>query len=220
VKKLIEDINLKDIEKKAYRSQFEDGLTDMLFAFLFISIAIGQLATLISESETLMFLIFYFISYFIGFSFVYFLKKKYVIPRTGKAKYGKRRKRRGRWLIIIILFFVIITSLVFFLNLSDNLYLQSINFEGFVVLLFIATFFALIPLTIIAYFIDFPRMYIIAVMSFLGIILIEVFHPFNMGPYHFVIIFGSIGLIILTWSLIIFHHFLKKYPNQIIKNRE
>jgi hypothetical protein len=209
---MVEDINLKGIEKKAYRSQFEDGLMDMLFAFVFISIAIGQLATLIIESETLAFLIFYFICYFIGFSFVYFLKKKYVIPRTGKVKYGKKRKRRKRWLIIIILFFVIITSLVFLIDLSDNIYLGNMLFEGFAVLLFIATFFVLFPLVIIAYFIDFPRMYIIALMGFLGILLIEVFHLFNMSPYNFVIIFGSIGLIVLTWSLIIFLRFLKKYP--------
>lgn len=206
--------NLKEIEKKAYRSQFEDGLTDMLLAFLFISLAIGQLGTLFGEPDTLYFLIIYGISYSIGFALTAILKRKFVIPHVGKAKFGVKRKRRKIWLALTTLIFFIFTLILFIINLPGIPLEIDFPLEGFTLLIFLATVFMFLPFAFIAYFLDFPRMYIIAIMGFFGLFFLELLNPIMDGPYHFFIILGTIGLIILTWSIVLFYRFLKKHPLQ------
>ena len=146
----MDNTNLKEIEKKAWTSVFQSGLVDIEIGLvLIVTFALQSFSTAIDSVR------FYFYMLYLVPVLFYVIAHRYlIIPRLGLVKFSKERKRRSRLLAIIMT-----TSIVFLLILTMKGWIQMIPNTGIIV----GGIVFLIP-TLIAYFHNFDRMYIYAVL--------------------------------------------------------
>lgn len=204
-------LNLKEIERKAFRSTYQDGLWDVHFGLVVVSMSIfiyrpaeGYGPKNIVLAMTAMLLS----------SGLFWAGKKFItLPRMGQVRFGAVRKQKRTTLAIILGVVVLIQAGVVGLTAlgpvnpaigaSVNAFFGATNLEH----LFVAALGSLFvgpSMILIAYFSDFPRGYYIAVMMSLAVFLtIYLNHPV------YPIIIG--GLIALP-GLVLFARFLKAYP--------
>lgn len=205
-------LNLKEIERKAFRSTYQDGLWDMYLGLVVVCMSIFIYRPADGYSAMNIILSVLMITLAHG---LFWAGKKYITqPRIGQVRFGAVRKQKKRTLAIILGVFVVIqiglvgATAFGWANpkvgatLSDSINDRSSE------LLVVATIGALIvgtSMIVIAYFSDFPRGYYIAVMMSLGVFLMVYL---NRPVYPIVI--G--GLIILP-GLALFVNFMKTYPH-------
>jgi len=204
-------LDLEQIERKAFRSMYQDGLWDVYFGLMVISMAMFMFRPIGGYSPVNILLL---VSGF-GVSYlVFWLGKKFVtLPRMGQVKFGEVRKRRKRTLMIILCAVVLIqASFVLFqvlawLTPDVRESLNSILLERRLMDLIVASLGALFigpSMMLIAYFKDFPRGYYIAVMMMLAVFLMIYLNR----PIYPILIGGLIALP----GLALFVRFLRKYP--------
>ncbi len=96
-----EQLNLKELERRAYRSTFQDGLWDLYLAGLMACLGILGVIGL-RDTETWVWLIGYTVLVG-GVLGLFMLGKRYItVPRLGIAKFGPARKRRKLLLVAIM----------------------------------------------------------------------------------------------------------------------
>jgi hypothetical protein len=196
--------SLREIERRAYRSTFADGIYDMFFGVLFLILA--WIPVLESIGIPSMY------GYLFGLIplLMAWLGKRYVtIPRLGAVEFGaKRRSRRLLFLLVCAAFFFLTMPLLlmpsvagFGGSLAENVGLPMT--VGLVVA----------PLILVAaYFLDYPRMYIYAVIIFFGIPHSGFLYDYVGKPLNTLISFGIPGLAVLLLGISLLFKFLKGYP--------
>ena len=204
-----EDIDLKELEKRAYTSIFQDGLFDIFIGL----IVIGWITNSLGDFFDTPFVITILFSYYIVVCTLFILLKAFVsTPRMGKAKFGPTRKLNVKRFFI---FSIINTSiLVILLVLPYTGLFQGISVGGLLFPLLISTVFIWFPLSLVAFFIKFNRMYVYAIIGGLAFFFSDVLRDFVPYLISSCIIFGISGGIILIIGLQIFLKFLKKYPKE------
>jgi len=208
-------IELKALEKKAFRSTYEDGLWDIFFGMIFLGLGI---IWTFSFSNIL---IGFIIQIIINISALLLLKllKKYITtPRLGNVKFNEKRKIKKIKLKIVLAIFVIINIIVLILTIN-NLF-KLIDLEGIYVLLIIGVFFVSIPFIIVAYFLDFKRLYFIAIMGGFCFFIFGILDEIFGNPWSSIFSFILLGIGIIIWGLILFYKFLNTYPSQNRKGNE
>lgn len=204
-------INLKEIERKAFRSTFQDGLRDMHYGLIVICMSVfiyrpsggyNIWNILLSLFATLL------------ASYLFRAGKKYItLPRIGQVRFGEIRKRKKKTMAITLA--VVIIFQVGLLGLTVlgwvnpivgemvSNYLNASNIMDLLVAA-IGSFIVGLSMMLIAYFSDFPRGYYIALLMSLAVFLM-----IYLNKPVYPIIIG--GLIFLP-GLVLFINFLKKYP--------
>ena len=204
-----EVIDLKALEKKAYTSIFQDGLLDIFIGL----IVIGWITNSLGDFFDTIIVIIILFSYYILVCTLFILMKKFIsVPRMGQAKFGPIRKLNVKRFIIFSVINTII--LVILLILPYIGLLKGVRLEGYSSILIISALFIWLPLSIIAFFIKFNRLYIYAIIggvSFFVSDLLRGYIPYLLSTS---IVFGISGGIIFSIGLIIFLKFLKKYPRE------
>lgn len=193
------DDSLKKLERRAYRSTFNDGIYDIQFGLLFMVFAwIPVLEALgISRFYTYPLLLFPLIVPPIG-------KRMVTIPRMGSVEFGQKRKSRKTISLIIGAFILVLT-----LPLIIMIYKDSIS--GQLGWTLVAAFAA--PILVVAvYSMDFPRLYIYAALLIAGVVESEMLRSYVGAPYDAVISFGLPGFIILMIGIVMLYRFLRDYP--------
>ncbi|MBU1319982.1 MAG: hypothetical protein KKG33_05955 [candidate division Zixibacteria bacterium] len=191
--------SLKELERRAYRSTFEDGIYDILFGLLFLIFA----AIPILEAAGL--------SRFIGYSLLIIPpalpllgKRLITIPRMGAVEFGPRRKSRRRLILII-------TGIVIFLMLPIMISTVSNGLSGSMGWMVIALL--ALPVFIIAvYAMDFPRLWIYAALLLAGPVESEFLLRYIGSPLNTSISFGLPGVVVLIVGLSLLFSFIQKYP--------
>jgi hypothetical protein len=201
-----EIINLKDLERKAFRSVFQDGLWDIFIGFLFTQFAI---APFLSQrglgdfwSSAVLFPI-----YMIVLAGVMLMKKYVVAPRLGMVQFSKKRKSKFKKLILIINVILVIGIIagMFFVDLSN------LNIKW----LFPATFslILLIGFSVTAYLLDLTRFYIYGAMNCLAVVVGELLYQFAGAVHHGLpIAFGVTSSIMIIVGIVLLVNFIRKYP--------
>jgi len=196
--------SLKEIERRAYRSTFDDGIYDMLFGMVFLILALIPVLESVGIPR--------FYGYLFGIIPVLFswLGKRYItIPRLGAVEFGpKRRSTRLLFLLICAAFFFLTLPLLFMTtaegfggSLAENSGIPLI--VGMVVA----------PLIVVAaYFLDYPRMYIYALVLSFGIPHSGFLYDFVGKPFNSLITFGIPAAAILVFGLTLLFRFMRKYP--------
>lgn len=182
---MAENLNLKELEMKAWTSYFEDGLWDLFFGIILITSAVRSL----TDNVWVTFGIF-------GAILVHIFGKMYVtIPRIGLVKFGpKRQKRQMKMMLVILIMLLVILSL--------GTIMSQTAFP--VMALWLATLFFLI-----GYLMDFSHFYVYGLIFASSEVISRTYgDPF--APF-VNLIFGS-GLLLL--GLLFLSRFLKKYPLQ------
>lgn len=208
---MTERIDLESLEKKAYRSVFNDGLWDLFIGMLILNIGMGPLFTFLFSSLG-------YISVFIIITvwniitlLIFIFGKKYItIPRVGYVKFGPKRKSKQLKLKIFLFVVFFLNLILFGLHLGDMIDYSLM--QPLLIALFLGFGIFTIPFCVIAYFLDFTRLYYYSFSAGLGFFLTELISPIVGDYLDDFIIFGVIGGIIILIGLYYFISFLKKYP--------
>ena len=204
-----ESINLKELEKQAYTSIFQDGLLDIFIGLIVIGWITNSLGNFFDTFVVISILFSYYI---VAGIIIILLKRLFSVPRMGRAKFGPTRKLNVKRLII---FSIINTSILVILLLLPYIGLfQGVRVEGYSFALIISTLFIWLPLSILAFFIKFNRLYIYAIIGGFAFFISEILREYIPYFLSSCIIFGVSGGIIFSIGLRIFLKFLKKYPKE------
>ncbi len=183
-------INLKELEKKAWTSYFQDGLWDIFFGIMLLTMVIRT----ITDNVWFTFLM------FLGV-FIMIAGKRYITtPRLGLAKFGPARMMKRIKMMGIIALAIIITVCLFWMgNLATNLpkIVGSIIIAGMVAGIFGA----------MAYYLDYYPLAIYGILFAIGEILWSLF-----GEPVGVIVMLIFGSIIFLIGLFVLIRFTQKYP--------
>jgi hypothetical protein len=196
--------SLKEIERRAYRSTFADGIYDMFFGVVFLILAWIPVLESIGIPSLY--------GYLFGLIplLMAWLGKRYVtVPRLGAVEFGaKRRSRR--------LLFLLVCAALFFLTMPLLLMTSAAGFGGSLadnVGLPMGVGLVVAPLILVAaYFLDYPRMYIYAVIIFFSIPHSGFLYDYVSIPFNSLISFGIPGLAILVYGISLLVRFMKRYP--------
>ncbi|MFX1378591.1 MAG: hypothetical protein ACFFA4_05820 [Promethearchaeota archaeon] len=208
---MAEKIDLKSLEKKAYRSVFDDGLWDLFMGMIILSLGIGtSIGSLFDLSEVWIMIIPALVLNIIAFLIFYLGKKFITIPRIGFVKFGPKRKSRQLKLKIFLALFAIVNLILAILPFTGLL--RNIQLEPLLLTLILGIGFFTFPLCIVAYFLDFTRLYYYAFFAGIGLFLTYLIHPLVGSPLDTLLTFGIIGAGIIIIGLYNFIRFLKKFP--------
>lgn len=79
-------------------------------------------------------------------------------------------------------------------------------------MLIIGLLFVAFPIGLLAYYWDFPRLYIYGLLGGLGFFIAELLHPIIGEPLDLILPYSCIGGSILIIGIVYFIKFLNKYP--------
>jgi len=198
-------IDLKEIERRAFRSTFQDGVWDIFLGLVMLTFALGPLMTRLGGSEAVRTVSHLVYSALVVAGFV--AAKRYVtMPRLGWVKFGTLRKRKLANARVILALSVVLGLLVFLLFASGN---------DVAITLVIGLFSAniLIVFGLMAYFMDYSRLYGYAMLWALslpvGIVLEQ--HT-QLGDAGYVFFVTATPAVVIGVRLLV--RFLREYPTR------
>jgi hypothetical protein len=204
------ELDLKEIERKAFRSNYQDGLWDMFYGLIVVCMAFFIYRP--STGYSPLNIILNFLAFGLAFG-LFFAGKKYItLPRMGQVRFGAVRARKKRTLAVILGLFVLLqvglvglTSLGW-LDPQVRARLNSFLGERDLTLALVAMIGSLMvgtSMIVSFYFSDFPRGYYIAILMALAVFLMVYLNQ----PVYPVII----GVVIFLPGLLLFVRFLKNH---------
>jgi hypothetical protein len=207
-------VSLKDAERKAFRSVFQDGLWDIYLGLLLSTMGFGFLIASGSRSELTGTLAVLGLGCL--FALAFWSGKRYVtVPRLGLVKFGPKRKAKVRNVRVVLFLSALVGMVVFFFGLSPgptgvpdwaaNIPLVAYVWVAQVIVVF----------GIGAYFLDIPRFYIYGVLyaiPFPAAIALDENRIFANSKVAFPLTFGASAGIMVLVGLMLFARFLSDYP--------
>ena len=206
-----ERISLKELERKAWRSFFQDGLWDIYLGLLLLGMGSGRLIRYTGlPEESGWSLLPNLAMSIVSMIFLWAGKRFITVPRMGRVKIGqkgKARKRKARMLVtasVLVGVVLFVIAMVARGNPPRRLNL-TIVFPAVYVLNMLVIF------SLGAYFLDFSRLYLIGVMYALPV-------PLDIALDEFVGIdigfaaFAAPAAVILLTGAVLFIRFLRDYP--------
>jgi len=200
--KMIEKIDLRQVEKQTYRFTFSDGIYDIAYGSLLIFIAIAPILREMIYLGYIFFMI-------LPAPLIILLGKKFIsIPRMGIVKFNyNRSKSKNKLMLLIAILFPLTVILVVLTFIG----MFNVKVGGYIVPVG-AGLFALLLLSTIAYTLEYPHFYLYAVSIGLGMPLAELMEPIVGGPLDYIISFGTSGTFLCIYGIITLIKFIKKYP--------
>jgi hypothetical protein len=209
------DVNydLEKLEKKTASLIFQDGIFDMSLGLVLIAFGIATLLYPILGDpwDSLFGFLLYLVIAIPLFMVQIFVTR----PRLGEVKLSTKRKKKNMTIMVFGLVVLLSNIVVFIL-----IFVDVIQFSGHAY--FMAAIFGLIPLilfTLMAYFMDFKRLYLVGSLFSLGFFLKEIFTINNLILLGNIIFIG-LGAVIVTIGIVYLIRFLKKYPKVTVKDYE
>jgi hypothetical protein len=206
--KMNEIVDIKNLEKKAWISTFQDGFWDIYFGLIIMGLGLYPLGRFLGLPETIGVLTFV-CSWDIGAGLVFILGKRYISkPRIGFVKFGQIRKKRNKLLAVFLGINVGLTVIMFMFTLLG---IFQLNLPGYLVMLVIGLLFITTPFSFVAYFIQLKRIYLYALLGGFGLFFSELLYPLLDAPFNDILVFVPFGGMILIFGIIILIKFLHKY---------
>jgi hypothetical protein len=183
------NINLKEADRKIFRSSFDDGLVDIFIACVVIMFAVAPLLNLGDFWSSAVFLPFWGLAYLV----LRWVRKNVVKPRTGFVKFGPIRRKK-----LNIFSGVMLTLNIIFLILGMATPLMPVRLWWLSTIWF--SVIMLISFSLAGYFLDIPRFYFHGVMLALAIPVGEwLYRTYNFPHHGYPVVFGVVtGAIFIT----------------------
>ena len=189
-------LNLKDLERKAFRSFYQDGIWDIFFGLMMFAMYTFTFFDQI-ENKALRILGMLFLEIFAIFFLIYG-KKLITAPRLGEVKFAKHRtKRLGKIIVVNLISLVALATFAILQNSRPELF-EGTN-SDIIRSVGMGVWIAFIT-SVMAYFLDFDRLYIYALIygsTFAAVLLFDL-------P----ILFLAAALLMLIPGIIIFTRFM------------
>lgn len=201
------NLDLKALERKAWRSVFQDGLWDIYLGIILLSFAVSAWLDKKPIDDDLRMggyigvMVFGMIVLVVGKRFI-------TIPRIGKVKFGAERQKR-RKVVQLALFISVLLGLILW-------WLSAVVFSGEIEVptkwMFPAFWVlnALLVFGAAAYFLEYERLYIIGFLYAMVLpldVLVKQVAKIDLDVY----IFLTAGLIVLVMGVIYLLRFLRDY---------
>jgi hypothetical protein len=195
---------LKEIERKAWKSCYQDGMWDIFLGLVLLSFGIIPLLEEFGVPDILGYIIVFAPTYIL-----FYAGKKYItVPRGGIVKFGPTRKMKNFKLVLILLISVIFGLVVMLLTTTD-LFPYKTEISIWPIIFAIN---ALIVLSLMAYFLDFPRLYIYSIFFATSIFLVEISRSHVGSMYNTILGFGLPGVVMVLVGLLHLIRFIRRYP--------
>jgi len=199
-------MDLKQLERKAWTSFFEDGLLDIFMGLVLLAVGVPAMLPGIFTSELSqdvaagVLMVLALVAYWAGKRFI-------TVPRTGRAEFGRARKSRQTKAAVIYAISAVVGVIVFLMTMlglssSPPGWVQRLGVEGFLALGIGGSMFLILGLG--SYFTDYTRGYVIAALyalAFGGTVLIH-------NPITFIVA----GILAVLMGLAVFVRFLQTHP--------
>jgi hypothetical protein len=202
-------ISLKEIERRAWKSFFQDGLWDIYLGLLLMAMGISALLSDAGLSKAWHYAI--YIGLIVVSMLILWTGKRFVtVPRMGRVKLGPKGKARRKKSMILLIGSFLVGVALFVLALAvkdsrpDWLDVSLVFPAGYVLNM-------LVVFSLGAYFLDFERLYLIGVMYALPVPADILLHELAGVDASF-FAFAVPAAIILTIGLVLFVRFLRDYP--------
>jgi hypothetical protein len=207
------DLDLKQLERKAFRSTFQDGLWDIFLGLLLLNMGGG---TLLGGSGMSPLWSMVVLTVFAGLVLlVFWAGKKYITtPRIGSVEFGPQRKsklKRVRAVLFLSVLMGVLTFLWGWAAWSGRLpyLLAELPIPAYVwAVQCLAVF------SVAAYFMDVTRFYLYGVLYALpfplGILLAR--NTDLSGIHSMALTFGSAGGIMVVIGVLLFIRFVRRHP--------
>lgn len=206
---MVQNVNLREIERKAYRSTFQDGLWDIFLGLMLFAMAVGALLSDLGMAHLSTMIIFSGIVV-LALAVVWAGKRFITAPRMGLVKFGpegKSRQNKTRWLLSL---FVLFGAAIFVFTLvARNSQPEWLNPALFLGGIYMANM--LIVFSLGAYFLNFTRLYLIGVMYAIPVPLDITFHELADIDITAVAV-GAPAAVVLAIGTVVFIRFLRAYP--------
>ena len=204
-------IDLKEIERKAFRSTYQDGLWDIYLGLvvIFMSIFVYRPA----EGYTSSTIVLAMLGIFFAYGLFWAGKKYLTVPRMGLLQFGETRKQKKTFLAFLLTVIVIVQVAVVLITAlawqipSFGARVSALiggRVSGPLVVAAVGSLFIGPPMILISYVNDFSRGYYIGVLMSLAVFLMIYL---NQPVYPIVI-----GMLILIPGIVLLVRFLKAYP--------
>lgn len=191
--------SLKQLERRAYRSTFEDGIYDIQFGLIFLILSSISLLASAGISRFAAYTLF-----IIPILLPLAGKRLITIPRMGAVEFGEKRKSKRRVALVI-------AAAVLLLMLPLIIAIAGKGVSGIVGWQLVALL-ALPVLAVGVYAMDFPRLWIYAALLIAGIAESEFLITRIGRPYNDLVAFGLPGVVIVSIGLNLLVRFVQKYP--------
>ena len=205
-----EKLNLKELERKAWRSFFDDGLWEIYLGVLLALMGVSSFMDSLKLTEATHMGI--YISLLIIVMLGFWAAKRFItVPRIGRVKFGTERKKR-RIKTSLVLFASVVFGFILFLVL-DGVARGDISRDlpWKVIVPAAWALNMLLVFGLMGYFLEFERLYFIGLVYAIVLPLDAILQKaaeMRIAPYMFV----CAGFIIVAVGIIYLRRFLRNYP--------
>lgn len=198
----------KELERKAFRSTFQDGIWDIYLGLLLLLMGVSTALTRITELRENQLVLIMLISAVVIMA-VFFLGKKYITaPRLGRAKFGEERKVKMKKVRLALSLSALLGLVLFF---GHGFIRDSVGgLPGWVIPLGLFGFSAVTVFSVGAYYLDFSRAYYFGwcyALAFPVGIFLQEYTQWGLAISY--LVFSSI---IIIPGIVLFFRFLREYP--------
>jgi hypothetical protein len=207
------DMDLKQLERKAFRSTFQDGLWDIFLGLLLLNVG-GS--TLLGGSGMSPLWAMVGLTAFAGLVLLLFWagKKFITTPRIGQVEFGPQRKSKLKRVRGVLFLSVLMGLLMFLWGLGAWSGRLPYLLAELPIPAYVWAVQCLVVFSVAAYFMDVTRFYLYGVLYAL---------PFPLGvllahntdlpaAYSMALTYGSAGGIMVLIGILLFIRFVRRYP--------
>jgi hypothetical protein len=201
-------LSLKELERKAFKSTFQDGIWDIYLGLLLLQIGFGPglMATGFSIAVTLIVCL-----SLVTVAMVFFFmgKKKITTPRLGLIKVGPARKKNLKKVMFMMTLSAILGVIFFIFQTKEIIY-------GIPIPIIVFGFMCLIGFSLGAYYLSFERLYFYGFLYAFAFPLSIILKNFADFKASFLVVYSVSSGIMLLIGIILFIQFLNKFPKENI----
>jgi hypothetical protein len=207
---MTEKLNLKELERKAWRSFFDDGLWDIYLGLLLALMGISAFMSVLELSEAMHMGI--YIGLLIVVMLAFWAAKRFItVPRIGRVKFGSERKKR-RIKTSLVLFASVVFGFILFLVLGGVArgdVSRALPWDVIVPAAWALNM--LLVFGLMGYFLEFERLYFTGLVYAIVLPLDAILRKttgLRIVPY--MLLFA--GLLIVAVGIVYLTRFLRNYP--------
>lgn len=200
---MAEDVDLKELEKKAWTSVSQDGLWEVVIGIYALASTIGCTLMELGASDVVRWVVVYPML-FMGAPILLLGKRYMTVPRTGMVVFSQHRQNRALIMMVIILAGLMVTMGTWYAIQYHGLDGSTYGFIMISALVF--TVFCAI-----AYYFGQPRFYVMAILMGSGEPTLTYLRSIDI-QFAGTIAWGIPAIIILLMGITTMYKFLKKYP--------
>jgi len=206
------ELSLHNIERRSWKATMHGGLLEILFGIMLLASASSYLVTDLGApsaagTATLIAL------HIVGLLLMLWMRRRYIVPRVGRAVFGNTRKRRLRWMRVLLAVCVLATvALVVLTVLARRTGISLLGPIGDAPVVAIVAVIVLVPLGALAFFLDTPRFLLLGGMIVAAEVLFAVFEQTGAPPHDRTLVYGALGAGSLAVGLATFARFVRRFP--------